>query len=180
MGTYLGDGGEPQTGISRVMYTHLIGNCFRQPDRPHELTFDTPLVQNLGPAKAPPPPKPKKEEETGVHLRENDPKPVEGRPLNTQVKLEAWVPTGPDWEMAENKKPAVVGADKLGGRAWDVPEALHQQMLEKALRNEIPLSSVSLRERLLAKRPTYHGPPEWKDPVKHGYIHPDLAAPAGM
>merc|ERR1712113_789285 len=92
--TYLGEGGQPQTGISRVMYTHLISNCFRQPDRPHELTFDTPLVQQLGPAKAPPEKKKKPSEGAGPS-RENDPKPVEGRPLNTQVKLDAWVPTGP-------------------------------------------------------------------------------------
>lgn len=96
------------------------------------------------------------------------------------MKLEAWVPTGPDWDIAQTQKPAIVGGDKLGGRAWDCPEALHETMLEKARRGEIPLTNVGSRDKLVSKKPTYHGPAEWKEAVKYGYIHPDLVAPSGM
>merc|ERR1712113_189955 len=105
--TFLGEdrmAAQQQAGVTKAMYTQLISTCIRQPDRTHDLMFDTPIVTQLGPAKAPAQPK-KKTEDSGVHSKENDPKPVEGRPLNTKVQLQAWQPAEPDWDVAQSQKP---------------------------------------------------------------------------
>lgn len=30
------------------------------------------------------------------------------------------------------------------------------------------------------RRPTFYGEPKWRDAVKFGYIHPDMAPPKGL
>jgi len=77
------------------------------------------------------------------------------------------------------KRTLTTGDDLLGGRAWDCTEALHIKMLEYAMRGDIPITKPEQRARLARKKPTFHGAPAWRDAVKMGYIHPDIAPPKG-
>jgi len=74
----------------------------------------------------------------------------------------------------------IVGKDILGGRLWDTDPQLHEEMVAMAARGEVPLSSTSVRKNNMLRKPTFHGPAQWKDAVKNGYLHPSANAPSGM
>jgi hypothetical protein len=72
------------------------------------------------------------------------------------------------------------GDDALGGRMWEAPEEVHEEMLAKLNAREIPPTTVAQRRSYMRSRPTFYGPQDFKQAVKFGYLHPRLAAPKGM
>lgn len=86
-------------------------------------------------------------------------------------------------ELEEPKKlppPAVMGNDVLGGRARDVSEELHNKMLGLARDGSIPSTNPDKRAQLMLRKPTFHGPAEWREAVAHGYLHPKISPPRGL
>jgi hypothetical protein len=72
------------------------------------------------------------------------------------------------------------GDDALGGRMLEAPVELHEEMLAKAEACEIPITTVAHRRSYMRSRPTFYGPPELKQAVKFGYLHPRISAPKGL
>merc|ERR1719195_126742 len=70
--------------------------------------------------------------------------------------------------------------DVLGGRYNDIPDDVHKDMVKKATKGLIPITTPKQRRFLALKRRTYHGNIEWKLPVKYGYVHPTLPPPKGF
>mmetsp|Transcript_140271 Transcript_140271/g.269046 ORF Transcript_140271/g.269046 Transcript_140271/m.269046 type:complete len:681 (-) Transcript_140271:135-2177(-) len=75
---------------------------------------------------------------------------------------------------------SVVGDDLLGGRAFDCPEELHEEMLGLAASNDIENTTPAQRKENMEKRPTFYGTPALRDAVRWGYIHPSMKAPYGL
>lgn len=75
---------------------------------------------------------------------------------------------------------SVVGDDLLGGRHFDCPEDLHEEMLGLASSSDIGVTTPAQRKENMEKRPTFYGSPALRDAVRWGYIHPSMPAPAGM
>lgn len=88
-----------------------------------------------------------------------------------------------EFEKEEVKPPpggSVVGDDLLGGRAFDCPEELHEEMLGLAASNDIPVTTPAQRKENLEKRPTFYGTPALREAVRWGYVHPSMKAPYGL
>mmetsp|Transcript_37624 Transcript_37624/g.84874 ORF Transcript_37624/g.84874 Transcript_37624/m.84874 type:complete len:286 (+) Transcript_37624:3-860(+) len=184
-GTFQGD---PQGfgGISRATYTRLFSQTLHLPDRPYEVMLDSPMFQTM-------------DSIMGSLARQNlQPQKTGASRVRTEGggstrEREAKAPSRPDGQTLRRVPlkeiprtvpaavtPTVLGTDMLGGRSWDCPESVHQRMLEMATRGDIPTSRPEQRQKMMNKRPTFYGAPEWRDAVKLGYIHPDLPAPRGL
>merc|ERR1712106_459247 len=73
------------------------------------------------------------------------------------------------------------GNDLLGGRLPDVPEEVHNDMVELASKGDIPVPKPQDREVYMTRRPSFYGDPVFKDALRFGYIHPTAACgPRGM
>ena len=73
------------------------------------------------------------------------------------------------------------GSNLLGKRAANVSAETHAQMIELARQGDIPVTTLSQRQRnSLTKGTSYGVPAALKAALTHGYIHPNLIAPRGM
>ena len=69
----------------------------------------------------------------------------------------------------------------LGKRDGCVPEDAHNRMLDLAARGAIPITTLSQRQRNRLTSGTEYGvPPELKEALTYGYLHPNLAPPQGF
>jgi len=175
-------------GVKRSTYSRLIKARIHTGDTPEAISFDGPslMYQDLllgvafpflrdvppppGMSAAPPPAAPA-------------PAPAPARNPTTAGGAQIALPERPR-PPPEPKGPViirslVVGNDILGGRCRDCPEELHQKMVKLARAGAIPMTSLSQRQALERKKPTFHGSSEWREASRWGYIHPTLTVPKG-
>mmetsp|Transcript_48760 Transcript_48760/g.105028 ORF Transcript_48760/g.105028 Transcript_48760/m.105028 type:complete len:745 (+) Transcript_48760:166-2400(+) len=187
-------------GVKKTTYSDLINMRIHCGDTPEPISFDTPGIfymdQFLGvampflPYKKPPIP--------GVHpqgldLTSQIPLTVPASKSSAKTasadRLKPMLPR-PESEKSESQtdadagprviKAAAVGtSDLLGGRYRDCPEAMHERMVALAKAGILPTTTLTQRQILERKRPTFQGHKEWKEAVRWGYLHPTLAAPKG-
>jgi hypothetical protein len=71
----------------------------------------------------------------------------------------------------------------LGPRAHGVPEEVHKELEKMALAGFLPITTPEVRQRHGVGAGTagseYGIPPVFRDAFRHGYIGPNLPAPAG-
>ena len=74
-----------------------------------------------------------------------------------------------------------VATDELDGRDPDVPEEVHQAMIELFKAGGVPRSTqVQQRRALCGKSMTVSIPPNLTSALRYGYIAPNLKPPRGM
>jgi hypothetical protein len=202
--------GDPtDRGVSRTMYTRIIGTQIRLPDTTMDTLFDAPIIAGLSGGNT----LAAQRASQGTRVAERS-APTAAAEVADEGDEEAEKPRAPSGpseatlarkkmeerlkrpmlahkekvapggyskepEAAPTKKGLVAGEDILGGRSWDCPETVHEKMLQLASSGTLHITKPEQRARLLKKKPTFHGAPHWRDAVKQGYIHPDLPAPKG-
>lgn len=150
-----------------------------------------PKVPGAGPGMAPKPIKPPPQPRGDKKREEPKPEPTPdagdggGAPAEEKKGPEAAelppeaAPKKKPVKFEEQIKPDFIGNDMLGGKHKDVPMELHAEMVMLAQRGDIAATTPVVRMQNINKRPTFYGPPEWKEAVKYGYLHPKHSAPRG-
>lgn len=180
-------------GVKRSMYSALVKARIHTGDTPEAISFDNPALMYqdhlLGVAfpflkGVPPPP------------GSDAPKPAPPAPASAaqapsttgprsatggQLAVPG-APERPNRPPPEPKGPVVirslvVGSDILGGRCRDCPADLHEKMVKLARAGVIPMTTLSQRQALERKKPTFHGAAEWREASRWGYIHPTIRVP---
>lgn len=184
---------EPENMLKNTAYSQIIRHRIATPDS-NPLAFDQQGIMYMGfflginipflpdatggQGAPPPPPKPRPSKGGGGGASD----PPSSQLLEARRRQEARATEKAELE-AEAKPlppPPVSGSDILGGRARDVSEELHGKMLGLAVGGEIPTTTPDKRAYWMLRKPTFHGPAEWREAVAQGYLHPKMNAPRGL